>query len=216
MAYTTQTGSLRHTVPATRNTVIIDAEPSDGTGSTIPLPDAFPSIELTGSRLSETLAKSDAPPSMGPGTLVESGTTRRRDSYMSRMGLIIYLVALVLYGARLAVGYLPSVYPWVPWLTLSLALLGGAFVWSLRNHKLRTPVFVVLTLCGAGIITFELLYYGLDNTFSDLYLLVLIVPMVFFSSRLSLLTPPTRGKYLTPSAQFRKRMAHDSVSPREL
>lgn len=189
MAYTAQTRTKRHLAHAARDTVIIDAESSDAAGITAPLPlEAFPSIELTTPVLHRAGAKSRTSEARDASTLIENEANKRRDSYMSRMGLVIYLVALVLYGARIAVGYLPTVYPWVPWLTLSLALLGGAFVWSLRNHKLRTPVFVVLTFCGAGIITFELLYYGLDNTFSDLYLLTLIVPMVFFSQRLSLLT----------------------------
>src|SRR5438093_1552485 len=105
MAYTAQTGTKRHTTHSARDTIVITPDAGDAPRLTTPLPpDGVSSVD----QASPTLDKAPTGAQIGNighanSLLIESGLTRQRDSYMSTMGLVIYLVALVLYGARLAV-----------------------------------------------------------------------------------------------------------------
>lgn len=133
--------------------------------------------QASGKRASSVLTLPDRAP------FVVRDTGYLRMGYMSRLGVFLYAIGVVLYLARIAVGNLPPMTGWLPW---SIAAVGGVTAFSLyalQSKDQPTWIYVVFNVLGAVLITLMLLYFGTSGSFTQLYFLTLLVPTLFFSFR---------------------------------
>lgn len=109
-------------------------------------------------------------------------------AYISRIGVLLYVVALGLYFLRLAAGGLRSVPEWVPLSVIGASIGVIAALTFLLRYRLRPWFSLIFTLGSAATLTFALIYYGPDNSLGGVYLLTLIVPMLFYPRTVALLS----------------------------
>jgi diguanylate cyclase (GGDEF)-like protein len=110
-------------------------------------------------------------------------TRRFHNTYISKLGIFLYVFGLGLYVARAALGDLPAIPDWVPWATIGGCGLTAVLLSAAVKRRPRPWVSTLFTLVSAGILTLALVYHGPSDAFSALYLLTLVVPMLFYPRR---------------------------------
>ena len=110
-------------------------------------------------------------------------TRRLQDTYVSKLGIFLYVYGLGVYLVRTTLGDLPVIPDWVMWTILSGCTFTALTLAIAIRRRPRPWVSILFTLVSAAILTLALMYHGSLDNFSALYLLTLIVPMLFYSPR---------------------------------
>lgn len=106
-----------------------------------------------------------------------------QEGYMTRLGILLCLVCMAVFLVRLAAGHLPLA---PDWLNITVLVVSSSTTVLLGvAQRRRQPVWLYMAFgfVGTTILTFLLLYFGTDGTFTSLYFLCLLVPTLFFSIR---------------------------------
>ncbi len=170
----------RHSTDPTQWPGAVAAELNTAVHSTGPLVQRRATGGLNTTLLS-TVQGSSFIPDRNPFMVRESN--QRFNFYRDRIGTSLYLIIVALYLSRLVVGDLPPLPMWLPWMMLGAALLMGAFLWTLHRFRPHSWAYVVFTMLAAGIVAFQVIYFGADSGFDDLYMLTLVVPALFYSRK---------------------------------